>query len=88
MASWQVERKAKRECNLGRKRAYYMKIPNRLNERGLEPEIRREFNKLLAYVRTIAPKDSSSVAVSQTEMGAHIQVKPSARGGDATPRWG
>lgn len=68
-----------------------MNLPDPVSEKGLEPELRRKFNQLLAFVRTIVPRDSSTVAVNRTASGVHLGVKPSARGSGGNggvPRWG
>ncbi len=67
-----------------------MKPPEKIPEGGFDPEMRRKYNALLAYVRTLTPRESATMAVSHTEGGVVQEVKPSARGsGDSTtPRWG
>jgi molybdenum cofactor biosynthesis enzyme MoaA len=67
-----------------------MRIPDKVSEKGLEPDLRRAFNQLVEYLRTIQPRDSSSVSVSTTTNGVTLAVKPSARGNGSgsVPRWG
>lgn len=67
-----------------------MNLPDPLPENGLEPEVRRRFNQLLAYVRTLTPRESGTVAVNRMASGVTFEVKESARGSgnNETPRWG
>lgn len=68
-----------------------MNLPEPLPESGLEPEVRRAFNRLLAYVRTLTPRESGTVSVNRTQAGFTVDVKDSARGSGSetsTPRWG
>lgn len=68
-----------------------MNLPDPLPETGLEPDVRRQFNKLLAYIRTLTPRESGTVAVNRTQAGFTVEVKDSARGSGGNnqpPRWG
>jgi hypothetical protein len=65
-----------------------MKIPEKVQTGGLDPESRRKVNEILDYLRASEPRDSASIAVSRSTSGTHLEIKPSAKGGDATPRWG
>jgi len=67
-----------------------MRIPEKVSEKGLEPDLRRAFNQLVEYLRTMQPRDSASVSVSNTTNGVTLAVKPSARGdgSGSVPRWG
>ena len=83
-----MERKAKRKLNLRRERAHHMKDIQPIDERGLEPVTRRKINEIVQRLKELAVKDSSTISVSVTNTGTHLGVKPGARGGDSTPRWG
>lgn len=65
-----------------------MKIPEKVQTGGLDPESRKTINAVIDYLRAAEPRDSATIAVSKSTSGTHLEVKPSARGGDGTPRWG
>jgi molybdenum cofactor biosynthesis enzyme MoaA len=67
-----------------------MRIPDKVPEKGLEPDLRRAFNQLVDYLRAMQPRDSASVSVSNTTNGVTLAVKQSARADAAgnVPRWG
>jgi hypothetical protein len=67
-----------------------MNLPDPISEKGLEPDLRRRFNRLLAAVKTLQIKETATTAVDRTAGGTFVHVKPSAGGGGANnvPRWG
>ena len=67
-----------------------MNLPDKVSEKGLEPELRRAFNRLIDYLRAMEPKSSASVSVQRTTEGVSLTVNQSARGigNGGTPRWG
>lgn len=68
-----------------------MNLPDPLPETGLDPESRRKINAILAYLRTLTPRESGTIAVNRMASGVTFEVKESARGSgnnDTTPRWG
>jgi len=67
-----------------------MNLPDKVSERGLEPELRRKFNQLIDYLREMQPRSSASVSVQRTVEGVSLSVNPSSRGSGngGTSRWG
>jgi len=65
-------------------------IPEEIPENGLEPEVRRAYNRLVRFVRRMIPRDSASVSVTHSAGGVHLAVKENARGNGngSIPRWG
>jgi hypothetical protein len=64
-----------------------MKIPEKASSGGLDPESRKKINELIDYLRAAQVMPSSTVAVSRSTTGTHLEVKQSDNGG-GTPRWG
>ena len=67
-----------------------MNLPDKVSEKGLEPDLRRAFNRLIDYLREMQPRSSASVSVQRTTEGVSLSVNPSARGSGngGTRRWG
>jgi hypothetical protein len=65
-----------------------MKIPEKVQTGGLDPESRETINAVIDYLRSAEPRDSATVAVSKSTSGTHFEVKKPSRGGETTPRWG
>jgi len=67
-----------------------MNLPDKVSEKGLEPDLRRAFNRLIDYLRAMEPRSSASVSVQRTTEGVSLSVNPSARGSGSggTPKWG
>jgi hypothetical protein len=67
-----------------------MNLPDKVSERGLEPELRRKLNQLIDYLREMQLRSSASVSVQRTAEGVSLSVNPSSRGSGngGVPRWG
>lgn len=65
-----------------------MKDVETIDEGGLDPALRRKVNEVIRKLKALKVADSSTISANVTNTGTHLAVKPGARGGDATPRWG
>lgn len=65
-----------------------MKDVEPIDEGGLDPVTRRKLNEVIRQLKALKVRDSSTISANVTNTGTHLGVKPGARGGDSTPRWG
>jgi len=67
-----------------------MKFPEKVSEKGFDPDMRREFNAVVDYLRSLTPRSSTGAEVERGADGFTIRPKNT---GDSTnnnqaPRWG
>jgi hypothetical protein len=65
-------------------------IPQELKESGIATVEKREFNRLVRYVRSLKPIQNDTVQIEHTVNGVSIRAKPSTGTTESTtaPRWG